>query len=47
MMQSSIYVYLVLHALTTLGSILALVIRFEHRITRLETKVEHLEKRFK
>jgi len=37
-------VYLVIHATITIGGAFAFFLRIEHRLTRLETKVENLER---
>lgn len=38
-------IYLAIHGMATLGAILIFVLRIEHRITRLETKMEYIEKK--
>lgn len=38
-------IYLIFHAIITVGAIFGFFLRIEHRITRLETKVENMEKR--
>jgi prefoldin subunit 5 len=37
-------VYLLIHAITTIGTGITVLLRIEHRLTRLETKMENLEK---
>lgn len=37
-------IYLAVHGVTTLGTVIIFLIRNEHRLTRLETKQEALEK---
>ena len=37
--------YLLSHAIITLGAVFGFLLRIEHRITRLETKMESLEQR--
>jgi len=39
-------IYLIFHAIITVGAIFGFFLRIEHRITRLETKVENMEKRY-
>lgn len=39
-------VYLIVHGIATLGILMAFFIRIEHRLTRVETKMENFEKRF-
>jgi hypothetical protein len=38
-------IYLAFHALVTIGAIFTFFLRIEHRLTRVETKVENFEKR--
>jgi len=40
-------VYLLMQAKITVGSLIGFLIRNEHRLTRLETKMENIEKRQK
>jgi len=42
--MDGIQIYLAVHGVTTVGSLIAFLIRNEHRLTRLETKQESLEK---
>lgn len=37
-------IYLVFHAVITLGAGITFLLRIEHRLTRLETKMENFEK---
>ena len=37
-------IYLVSHAAVTVGAGIAFLLRIEHRLTRLETKMENFEK---
>jgi len=41
------YFYLAIHGILTLGLVVGFLIRIEHRLTRLETKVENLERHLK
>ena len=45
-MSFELIVYLVIHAVITIGSIFGFFLRIENRLTRVETKVENFEKRF-
>lgn len=45
-MNEPFWVYLVVHATITLGGLILFLLRWEHRMTRLETKVEYIEKKF-
>ena len=36
--------YLGLHAVTTVGTVVIFLIRNEHRITKMETRLDYLEK---
>jgi hypothetical protein len=47
MMTLEIIIYLVFHAVITLGAGITLLLRIEHRLTRLETKMENIEKNAK
>jgi len=38
-------VYLGFHGIATIGTIMIFLLRVEHRITRLETKVDFMEKK--
>jgi len=40
-------IYLVIHGAATVGAIFVFFLRIEHRLTRVETKVENFEKRFR
>lgn len=42
-MNDQLIIYLIIHGITTVGSTVVFLIRNEHRITRLETKLENLE----
>lgn len=44
LMTTEIIIYLVSHAILTLGAGITFLLRIEHRLTRLETKMENLEK---
>jgi hypothetical protein len=37
--------YLIVHGISTIGGLFVFLLRVEHRITRLETKVELMEKK--
>jgi len=39
--------YLIIHGISTMVAIFVFFIRIEHRLTRLETKMENFEKRFR
>jgi hypothetical protein len=41
------FIYLLIHGVSTLLALVTFFIRIEHRITRLETKMENFESRFK
>jgi hypothetical protein len=43
-MSEWLWAYIGLHGLTTIGAVLTFLIRIEHRLTRLETKMENFEK---
>lgn len=45
-MSLELIIYLAFHALITIGAIFVFFLRIEHRLTRVETKVENFEKRF-
>lgn len=47
MMTLEIIVYLISHAVITLGTGITFLLRIEHRLTRLETKMETIEKNAK
>jgi hypothetical protein len=47
MMSIEIIVYLVSHAVITLGTGITFLLRIEHRLTRLETKMENIERNAK
>lgn len=36
--------YLGIHAITTVGTVVVFLIRNEHRITKMETRLDYLEK---
>lgn len=38
------YIYLGLHAATTVGTVVVFLVRNEHRITKMETRLDYLEK---
>jgi len=40
-----IWLYLTIHAIITIGAIIAFLLRLEGRIVRLETKIEYIEKK--
>jgi len=40
----TIILYLLVHGITTVGSIMLFFIRNEHRITKIETKLDYLER---
>jgi hypothetical protein len=42
-MTTEIIIYLVSHAIVTLGTGITFLLRIEHRLTRLETKMENFE----
>jgi len=44
-MTTEIIIYLISHALVTIGAIFIFFLRIEHRLTKVETKVENMEKR--
>jgi len=46
-MSTEILIYLVIHGVFTIGAIFAFFMKIEHRLTRVETKIENFEKRFK
>jgi len=37
--------YMALHGVTTIGAIIVFIIKIEHRLTKLETKMEQVEKK--
>jgi len=43
-MTAEMIVYLVSHAIITIGVGITFLLRIEHRLTRLETKMENIEK---
>jgi len=43
-MNTETIIYLVSHAIITLGAGITFLLRIEHRLTRLETKMENIEK---
>jgi hypothetical protein len=43
-MNTELLIYLAIHGTATVGSLVAFMVRNEHRITRIETKLENLEK---
>ena len=42
-MNTDLLIYLAIHGTATVGSLVAFMVRNEHRITRIETKLETLE----
>jgi len=46
-MSLEAFFYLGFHAALTIGAVFIFFVRIEHRITRVETKIEDFEKRFK
>jgi len=44
-MNTETIIYLVSHALFTIGAIFIFFLRIEHRLTKVETKIENLEKK--
>lgn len=46
-MMESLYIYLGIHGISTIGAIFVFFLRIEHRLTRVETKMENFEKRFR
>ena len=40
-----LWIYLLFHAIITLGAIITFLLRVEARIVRLETKMEYIEKK--
>ena len=38
------YSYLIIHGITTVGTMMLFLIRNEHRITKMETRLDYLEK---
>jgi len=45
MMNTIEIVYLIVHGVATLGVVFTFFLRIEHRLTRVETKMENFEKR--
>jgi len=43
-MTTETIIYLISHAILTIGALFGFFIKVEHRITRLETKMENFEK---
>ena len=37
-------IYLTIHGVTTVGSVIVFLVRNEHRITKMETRLDYLEK---
>ena len=43
MMTTEVIIYLVFHAILTIGGGITFLLRIEHRLTKLETKMENVE----
>lgn len=43
-LSAAIQSYLILHGVTTVGAIVIFLVRNEHRITKLETRLDYHEK---
>ena len=37
-------IYLTIHGVTTVGTVIVFLVRNEHRITKMETRLDYLEK---
>ena len=44
-MTFELSVYLLIHAIVTIGALITFLLRQEHRLTRIETKMEYIEKK--
>ena len=42
-LTTAVQTYLAIHGVSTIGTIIVFLIRNEHRITRLETRLNHLK----
>lgn len=43
-LTAAIQTYLAIHGISTIGAVVVFLIRNEHRITKMETRLDYLEK---